>query len=139
MAAELDRGAPHDEEPEHDHEREVEAAEADRVQLGEGEEQRDHVDVEDVATIVCRVLAQRSEGTLNIATGVVTSFRTIAEHVVALSRTKVPISTSPRDGPMPHNGYRAFDPQNTLAAFADFRYTALAAGLKRAQQQEFAP
>ena len=109
------------------------------VLFGEGEEQRDHVDVEDVAAIACRVLAQRSEGTLNIATGVVTSFRTIAEHVVALSWTKVPISTSPRNGPMPHNGYRAFNPQNTLAAFPDFRYTALAEGLKRAQRQEFAP
>jgi nucleoside-diphosphate-sugar epimerase len=108
------------------------------VLFGEGEEQRDHVDVDDVATITCRVLAQRSQGTLNVATGVVTSFRAIAEHIVALSRKKVPISTSPRNGPMPHSGYRAFDPYNTLAAFPDFRYTTLAEGLERAQQQEFA-
>jgi UDP-glucose 4-epimerase len=107
------------------------------VLFGEGEERRDHVDVDDVAAIACRVLAQRSEGTLNVATGVVTSFRAIAEQVVALSPRKVAITASPRRGPIPHNGYRAFDPQNTLAAFPDFRYTALAEGLKRAQQQEF--
>jgi len=107
------------------------------VLFGEGEERRDHVDVDDVAAIACRVLAQRSEGTLNVATGVVTSFRAIAEQVVALSPRKVEISASPRSGPMPHNGYRAFDPQNTLAAFPDFRYPPLSEGLGRAQQQEF--
>jgi UDP-glucose 4-epimerase len=107
------------------------------VLFGEGEERRDHVAVEDVAEIASRVLARRSQGTLNIATGVVTSFRAIAEQVVALSPRKVAISTSPRSGPMPHNGYRAFDPQNTLAAFPDFRYTTLSEGLERAQQQEF--
>jgi UDP-glucose 4-epimerase len=107
------------------------------VLFGEGEERRDHVDIDDVATIACRVLAQRSEGTLNIATGVVTSFRAIAEQVVVLSPRKVTINASPRSGPMPHNGYRAFDPENTLAAFPNFRYTTLADGLGRAQQQEF--
>jgi UDP-glucose 4-epimerase len=107
------------------------------VLFGEGEERRDHVDVEDVAAIAWRVLAQRSEGTLNVATGVVTSFRAIAEQVVALSPRTVEISASPRAGPMPHNGYRAFDPQNTLAAFPDFRYTPLSEGLRRAQHQEF--
>ena len=107
------------------------------VLFGAGEERRDHVDIEDVATIACQVVARRSQGALNIATGVVTSFRAVAEHVVALSPREVPIRTSPRNGPMPHNGYRAFDPQDTLAAFPDFRYTPLAAGLRRAQQQEF--
>ncbi|HXW29301.1 MAG TPA: NAD(P)-dependent oxidoreductase [Xanthobacteraceae bacterium] len=107
------------------------------VLFGEGEERRDHVAVEDVAAIAGRVLAQRSEGTLNVATGVITSFRAIAEQVVALSPRKVAISAAPRSGPLPHNGYRAFDPQNTLAAFPDFRYTTLAEGLARAQQQEF--
>jgi UDP-glucose 4-epimerase len=107
------------------------------VLFGEGEERRDHVDIDDVATIAGRVLAQRSEGTLNIATGVVTSFRAIAEQVVVLSPRKVTINASPRSGPMPHNGYRAFDPENTLAAFPNFRYTTLADGLGRAQQQEF--
>jgi UDP-glucose 4-epimerase len=107
------------------------------VLFGEGEERRDHVDVDDVAAIACRVLEHRSAGTLNVATGAVTSFRAIAEHVVALSPRKVPIKTSARSGPMPHAGYRAFDPENTLAAFPDFRYITLADGLGRAQQQEF--
>jgi nucleoside-diphosphate-sugar epimerase len=107
------------------------------VLFGEGEERRDHVDVDDIAAIVHLVLTHRSAGILNIATGTVTGFRALAEAVVALSPRKVAIKGSPRNGPMPHNGYRPFDPAATFAAFPDFRYTALDAGLKRAQQQEF--
>ena len=107
------------------------------VLFGDGEERRDHVDVDDIAAIVRLVLTHRSAGILNIATGTVMGFRALAEAVVALSPRKVAIKGSPRNGPMPHNGYRLFDPAATFAAFPDFRYTALDAGLKRAQQQEF--
>ena len=107
------------------------------VLFGEGEERRDHVDVDDVAEIGGLVIAHRSEGILNIATGAVTSFRDLANKAVALSLRTVPIEGSPRIGPMPHNGYRPFDPAGTFQAFPGFRYTALDAGLARAQKQEF--
>jgi nucleoside-diphosphate-sugar epimerase len=107
------------------------------VLVGDGEEERDHVDVDDVAQIVNRVLDHRSSGVLNIATGTVATFRTVAEKVAALAPRSVPISSSPRNGPMPHNGYRPFDPAATLLAFPGFRYTAIDAGFARAQQQEF--
>jgi UDP-glucose 4-epimerase len=107
------------------------------VLFGEGEERRDHVDVDDIAEIVRRVLAHRSAGVLNIATGTVASFRAVADKAVALSPRKVEIKSSPRHGPMPHNGYRPFDPAATLKAFPGFRYTAIDAGLARAQHKEF--
>jgi UDP-glucose 4-epimerase len=107
------------------------------VLFGEGEERRDHVDVDDIAEIVRRVLAHCSSGVLNIATGTVASFRALADKAVALSPRKVEIKASPRTGPMPHNGYRPFDPAATAAAFPDFHYTAIDAGLARAQRQEF--
>jgi nucleoside-diphosphate-sugar epimerase len=107
------------------------------VLFGEGEERRDHVDVDDIAEIVSRVVAHRSSGILNVATGTVASFRALADKAVALSPHKVEIKSSPRSGPMPHNGYRPFDPAATRAAFPDFRYTAIDAGLARAQRQEF--
>jgi hypothetical protein len=75
---------------------------------------------------------------LNIATGTVSSFRALADKAVALSSRKVEIKSSPRSGPMPHNGYRPFDPAATAAAFPGFRYTAIDEGLARAQRQEFA-
>jgi UDP-glucose 4-epimerase len=107
------------------------------VLFGEGEERRDHVDVDDIAEIVRLVLAHRSSGVLNIATGTVASFRHLADKVVALAPHTVDIKSSPRSGPMPHNGYRPFDPAATHAAFPQFHYTAIDDGLARAQHQEF--
>ncbi|HEX4411556.1 MAG TPA: NAD-dependent epimerase/dehydratase family protein [Xanthobacteraceae bacterium] len=107
------------------------------VLFGEGEERRDHVDVDDIATLVRLVLDHRSSGVLNIATGTVSSFRALADKAVALSPHKVDVKSSPRTGPMPHNGYRPFDPAATADAFPEFHYTAIDDGLARAQRQEF--
>ena len=107
------------------------------VLFGEGEERRDHVDVGDIAEIVRLVLDHRSGGVLNIATGAVASFRALADKAIALSPRKVEVKTSPRNGPMPHNGYRPFDPVATLRAFPGFHYTPIDDGLARAQHQEF--
>jgi nucleoside-diphosphate-sugar epimerase len=107
------------------------------VLFGEGEERRDHVDIDDIAELVGLVLKHRSAGVLNIATGTVASFRALADKAVSLSPRKVEIKGSPRNGPMPHNGYRPFDPAATRNAFPDFRYTAIDAGLARAQHKEF--
>lgn len=95
------------------------------VLFGEGEERRDHVYIGDVAELVARVLYRRSTGVLNVATGTVHSFRAIAE------KFSPKVKGSPRNGPMPHNGYRPFDATATRAAFPDFRYTPLEEGLKR--------
>jgi UDP-glucose 4-epimerase len=103
--------------------------------FGEGEEQRDHVFIEDVAEIALRVLTHRSQGALNIATGTVHSFRSVAEQVVALAPNKVRISGSPRNGPMPHNGFRPFDPTAASVAFPDFTFTQLETGLAKAQSE----
>jgi UDP-glucose 4-epimerase len=102
------------------------------VLFGEGEEQRDHVAVGDVAEIAVRVLKQRSYGTLNVASGEVHSFRGIAEIAAAHAAKPVAIKSSPRSGPMPHNGYRPFDVSATRTAFPDFRYTRLREGLRLA-------
>ena len=108
------------------------------VLFGEGEERRDHVLIEDVAEIATRVLHRHSVGVLNIATGQVASFREIAETVVHLAGKSVPVKGSPRSGPMPHNGYRAFDITACHTAFPDFSYCALPDGLARAQRGEVA-
>ena len=101
------------------------------VLFGKGEERRDHVLIDDVAKLAARVIYRRSQGALNIATGTVISFREIAETVVRLSGRPVPIQETPRSGPMPHNGYRPFDPAATHAALPGFRYTAPQEGLAR--------
>lgn len=93
------------------------------VLFGEGEERRDHVLIDDVVDIIWRCLSMRSEGALNIATGTVVSFRDIADMVVSNYDAKVAVKGTPRNGPMPHNGYRAFDVAATMQAFTGFQYT----------------
>jgi UDP-glucose 4-epimerase len=105
------------------------------VLFGKGEERRDHVHIDDVAEIAARVVHHRSHGALNVATGVVTSFADIAATVARLAGHPVPIRETPRSGPMPHNGYRAFDIDACRTAFPDFAYRPLAEGLSRAQRQ----
>jgi len=102
--------------------------------FGEGEERRDHVLVDDLAEIVMRVLASRSRGVLNVATGVVHSFRAVAEQVVAVAPRKVAISSRPRQGLMPHKGYRPFDISACRVAFPDFSFTPLAGGVMKSQR-----
>lgn len=97
------------------------------VLFGEGEERRDHVAVDDVAELAVRLLERRSTGALNAATGRVASFRQIAER---MAQGKVAVAGSPRVGPMPHGGYRPFDPAGVARAFPDFRFRAWEDGVE---------
>lgn len=110
--------------------------------FGEGEERRDHVLVEDVAELIARMLRRRSRGRLNAATGEVISFRELAELTVETLGGTSRVVGTPRHGPMPHNGYRPFDPAATAAAFPDFRYTPVREGVAavcRAARAQGAP
>jgi nucleoside-diphosphate-sugar epimerase len=106
----------------------------DIVLFGEGEERRDHVFIDDIAELVARVLYRRSVGVLNVATGEVHSFMDIARKISGIINPDIKIKTSPRRGPMPHDGYRPFDPAVCRKAFPDFRFTPLEAGLKKSMQ-----
>jgi|JI10StandDraft_1071094.scaffolds.fasta_scaffold252587_1 UDP-glucose 4-epimerase len=101
--------------------------------FGEGEERRDHVFIDDVAELVLRVLLRRSRGAMNIATGQVRSFREIAQDVVRIGASASAIQGTPRTGPMPHNGYRAFGIAACQRAFPDFVYTSIEDGLSRSR------
>lgn len=101
--------------------------------FGQGEERRDHVWVDDVGELAVRIVMHRSCGALNAATGTVMSFAEIAEAVAELFPHPVAIKGTPRSGPMPHNGYRPFDPAATHAAFRDFEYVLPRDGFARVQ------
>lgn len=107
----------------------------DIVLFGNGEERRDHVWVEDVAELAARMVLNRCEGALNAATGTVVSFHDCAELVAGHFDGDTAIKSTPRSGPMPHNGYRPFDPAATLSAFPDFSYTQPADGFAKVHAQ----
>jgi UDP-glucose 4-epimerase len=100
--------------------------------FGEGEEKRDHVFIGDVAQLATLAITHRSRGVLNVATGVSTSFRDIAEMAVALGNKSTPIRGTPRQNPITH---RHFDITECLKAFPQFRYTSLRDGMARAAHE----
>lgn len=106
-------------------------ANKDLALFGEGEERRDHVYVDDVISLLELIILHRSEGVLNAASGTVVSFRSIAEMVAKYFSPNTTINTKTRVGPMPHNGYRPFDPSASIAAFPEFKYTTLAEGIEK--------
>ncbi len=93
--------------------------------FGEGEELRDHIWINDVTTIISRILCKKSIGVINAVTGEVTSFRDIASLIVASLRSSSRIEPSVRVAPIPHNGYRAFDNTLLCQAFPEIRLTPL--------------
>lgn len=103
--------------------------------FGNGEERRDHVHIDDVAELIVRIVMRRSTGTLNIASGSVHSFRSIAEQVAMLHGNNVKVLGTQRIGPMPHGGYRPFDISAIGAAFPDVAMTQLPAGIERVHRQ----
>ena len=95
--------------------------------FGNGEEQRDHVSVTDVAAVTALTLSHRSRGVLNVVTGVSTSFHDIA-HLIA-KQYRVKVVSQPRQGPPPHLTHRFFDITACHKAFPQFHYLKLEEGL----------
>lgn len=102
------------------------AAEGTDISLfGEGEERRDHVWVGDVAALAVRMIDAKTTGAVNAVSGTVISFMDIAQAVREASGNAVNIVTKPRSGPMPHNGYRAFDNAHARAVAPGLQFTQL--------------
>jgi nucleoside-diphosphate-sugar epimerase len=94
--------------------------------FGEGEEQRDHVFVEDAARLIVLCLVHRSEGLLNLATGKVVSFLEVAQTLERLRTAPTEVTHSPRATPITH---RYFDVRALREAFPSFEFTSLDDGL----------
>ncbi len=94
--------------------------------FGGGEEQRDHVAIDDVASLIVASLRQRATGTLNIASGTAHSFAEVADAIRQRVPDPVAVEQLPRGSEITH---RHFDITATVQAFPAFRPTPLAAGL----------
>jgi len=75
--------------------------------FGKGEEKRDHIHVNDVGNAIYFLVNKKYVGTVNLVSGNVNSFFKIAQKIKDLYKVK--IKYVKRKGPMPHNGYRAFN------------------------------
>jgi nucleoside-diphosphate-sugar epimerase len=94
--------------------------------FGEGEEQRDHIYVRDVAEILKLCALHRSTGVLNAASGRALSFGDVARMVISAAGREVNLVVQPRGGPVTH---RHFDITSLIRAFPSFQATPLEAGI----------
>ena len=104
--------------------------------FGEGEELRDHVDVQDVAQLIFQMVLHRSDGVINAVSGAAVSFRELAELLAGSVQSPVAVRRSPRTGPMPHNGYRTFDNQLVSDSFPGFEFRHWRTGLLKLLELE---
>tara|TARA_B100001123_G_C15202263_1_gene983864 strand:- start:430 stop:1314 length:885 start_codon:yes stop_codon:yes gene_type:complete len=88
--------------------------------FGKGEEKRDHIWIGDVARYIKNVLIHKSVGVLNLCSGVTITFDEIAKTILKNIDCTSTIRYVDRSGPMPHNGYRPFDPSLCRRLFPDF-------------------
>ena len=95
--------------------------------FGGGEEQRDHLYIEDFAKLASDCVTRGARGDLNIATGKAYSFAEAASVAAKLAGRAVEVRTSARANPITH---RHFDTTALLRAFPGFSFTSLEDGLK---------
>lgn len=95
--------------------------------FGNGEEQRDHVYIGDVARLLGECLQNKTVGILNIAKGKSTSFLKVAELCQQYCPTKVTIERLPRSGGTISHTH--FDISNLIRAFPMFKFTTLNEGI----------
>ena len=99
--------------------------------FGKGEELRDHVFIDDVAEVSVMMVEKQINKRINVASGEVHSFDTIAAACLKKCDSKKNIKFKKRTGPMPHNGYRAFDITKLKLTFPSFTPTKLSDGLEQ--------
>jgi UDP-glucose 4-epimerase len=100
------------------------------VLYGHGEERRDHVFVQDVALLIYKCIYWRSIGLINAVSGQVVSFFDLANHIADQYLPRVSTVYKVRSGPMPHDGYRAFDSSSLQLSFPEFEPTPWKNGLE---------
>jgi len=101
-----------------------------KIQLfGEGEEQRDHLHIDDCAKLIELCLLQRATGVLNVATGHAVSFMEVAQQAAGIVGN-VEVKGQARTGPITH---RHFDITELIKRFPKFQFTPLPEGLRQMQ------
>jgi UDP-glucose 4-epimerase len=99
--------------------------------FGGGEEERDHIHVDDVARLIVALMDRGATGVFNVATGESRSFAQVVETVRGLVPYDVTVNSVARKGPVTH---RRYDVARLRAAVPDFRFTPFKDGLRATLQ-----
>lgn len=95
--------------------------------FGAGEEERDHIHVDDVAGLVVALMDRGATGIFNVATGESRSFAQVVDAIRALVPYEITVNSVARKGPITH---RRYDVARLRAAVPDFHFTPFRDGLR---------
>lgn len=95
--------------------------------FGNGEEARDHVFIDDLATIAVRLAETDATGVFNVATGQSHSFASVVKDLGDIVPVPFAVEHLPRKVPITH---RHFDTSRLRKALPGFRFTELKDGLQ---------
>jgi UDP-glucose 4-epimerase len=95
--------------------------------FGQGEEERDHLYVDDVAGLLAGFIQARATGLFNVATGESRSFADVVKVIRRLVPYEVTVAHAPRAGVVTH---RRFDTTALARALPDFAFTPFDEGLR---------
>ena len=95
--------------------------------FGEGEEERDHLYVDDVAALVTALIRARATGVLNLATGESRPFGHVVKAIRGLVPYEVTVTHAPRAGAVTH---RRFDTARLQRTVPGFQFTPFDEGLR---------
>ncbi len=95
--------------------------------FGNGEEQRDHLHVDDAASLVQQLVAVKATGTMNLATGRSRSFADIVEILQKIVPEPFQTDSLPRKAPITH---RHFDVTKLFLLVPQFKFTPIEQGLE---------
>ena len=95
--------------------------------FGGGEEQRDHLYVEDAARLIRLLIGARATGTFNLATGRSCSFADIVKLLQGIAPVPFEVVSLPRKSPITH---RHFDVTRLFLSLPGFRFTTVEEGLR---------
>ena len=89
--------------------------------FGKGEERRDHIFIDDLSYFISRLVINKFYGHINLATGQVHSFYSIAKKIVSINGNNSKIKFIKRSGPMPHLGLRSFNISKLKKLFPKYK------------------
>jgi len=95
--------------------------------FGHGEEQRDHLYIDDAVRLIAGLGHSEATGVINVATGHCRSFADIVETIRQLVPYEFKVVTAPRKRPITH---RCYDITRLQDAAPGFRYTPFEEGLR---------
>lgn len=96
--------------------------------FGNGEEQRDHLYIDDAARLIAALAHSEAAGVVNVATGYCRTFADIAETIRCLVPYEFKVLTIPRKRPITH---RCYDTTRLSRAVPGFRYTQFEEALRQ--------